>query len=157
MGTFVFIADLVHHSVAVKYTVEIVAAHQYLRKMCIRDRYARLLERAMLQELDNHQIIISKTPNLTKDICEIHKPRVVIMEVTGYSPWMLNDRLELSNTIKKNNPECKIIFMTDGDADKKLAEQIVKAKQSGYADSILFTSVSENFLAAVITSLENQE
>ena len=48
--------------------------------------YARLLERAMLQELDNHQIIISKTPNLTKDICEIHKPRVVIMEVTGYSP-----------------------------------------------------------------------
>ena len=119
--------------------------------------YARLLERAMLQELDNHQIIISKTPNLTKNICEIHKPRVVIMEVTGYSPWMLNDRLELSNKIRKNNPECKIIFMTDGDADKKLAEQIVKAKQSGYADSILFTSVSENFLAAVITSLENQE
>ncbi len=119
--------------------------------------YAKLLERAMLQELDNHQIIISKTPNLTKDICEIHKPRVVIMEVTGYSPWMLNDRLELSNKIRKNNPECKIIFMTDGDANKKLADQIVKAKQSGYADSILFTSVSENFLAAVITSLENQE
>ena len=119
--------------------------------------YARLLERAMLQELDNHQIIISKTPNLTKDICEIHKPRVVIMEITGYSPWMLNDRLDLSNKIKKNNPECKIIFMTDGDADKKLAEQIVKAKQSGYADSILFTSASEKFLAAVITSLENQE
>ena len=69
--------------------------------------YARLLERAMLQELDNHQIIISKTPNLTKDICEIHKPRVVIMEVTGYSPWMLNDRLELSNQIKKNNPGCR--------------------------------------------------
>ena len=35
--------------------------------------YARLLERAMLQELDNHQIIISKTPNLTKDICVLQQ------------------------------------------------------------------------------------
>ena len=33
VGTFVFIADLVHHSVAVKYTVAIVAAHQYIRKL----------------------------------------------------------------------------------------------------------------------------
>ena len=79
------------------------------------------------------------------------------MEVTGYSPWMLNERLSLSSKIKKENPECKILFMTDGDADKKLVDQIVKAKQDGYADAILFTSVSERFLAAVIKSLGNQE
>ena len=119
--------------------------------------YARLLERAILQELDDYQIIISKTPELTKDICEIHRPHIVIMEVTGYSPWMLNERLSLSSKIKKENPECKILFMTDGDEDKKLADQIVKAKQDGYADAILFTSVSERFLAAVIKSLGNQE
>ena len=33
VGTFVLSADLIHHSVAVKYTVAIVAAHQYIRKL----------------------------------------------------------------------------------------------------------------------------
>ena len=32
-GTVMFSADPVHHSVAVKYTVAIVAAHQYIRKL----------------------------------------------------------------------------------------------------------------------------
>ena len=119
--------------------------------------YARLLERTLLQEFDDYQIVISKTPETTYDICEMHAPRVVIMEVTRYSPWMIDERIGLSARIKKKNAGCKIIFMADGDADKTLADQIVGAKRDGYADSILFTSVSEKFLASEIVSLDPPE
>ena len=115
--------------------------------------YARLLERALLQELDDYHIIISKTPDTTYELFDLHRPRAVIMEVTGYSPWRLSERINLSCKLRRTDPSCGIIYMTDGDADKSLADQIVKAKQDGYADEILFTSVSEKYLAAVITSL----
>lgn len=36
---------------------------------------------------------------------------------------------------------------------KKLAEQIINAKLEGHADAIVFMSVSEKYLAAVIASL----
>ena len=115
--------------------------------------YAKLLERALLQELDDYLIVISKSPEMTSDICQTHQPSVVMMEVTRYTPWMIHERISLADSVRKKIPGCKIIFITDGDTDKKLAEQIINAKLEGHADAIVFTSVSEKYLAAVIASL----
>lgn len=76
-----------------------------------------------------------------------------MMEVTRYTPWRMTERISLADSIRKKLPACKIIFITDGDADKKLAEQIINAKLEGHADAIVFMSVSEKYLAAVIASL----
>ena len=115
--------------------------------------YAKLLDRALLQELDDYLTVISKSPEMTFDICQIHQPSVVMMEVTRYTPWRMPERISLADSIRKKLPGCKIIFITDGDADKKLAEQIINAKLEGHADAIVFMSVSEKYLAAVIASL----
>ena len=115
--------------------------------------YAKLLERALLQELDDYLIVISKSPEMTSDICQTHQPSVVMMEVTRYTPWMILERISLADSIQKKIPDCKIIFIADGDTDKKLADQIINAKLEGHADAIVFTSVSEKYLAAVIASL----
>ena len=115
--------------------------------------YAKLLERALLQELDDYLIVISRSPEMTSDICQTHQPSVVMMEVTRYTPWRMPERISLADSIRKKLPGCKIIFITDGDADKKLAEQIINAKLEGHADAIVFMSVSEKYLAAVIASL----
>ena len=115
--------------------------------------YAKLLERALLQELDDYLIIISKSPEMTFDICQTHQPSVVMLEVTRYTPWTILERNSLADIIRKNITGCKIIFITDGDTDKKLAEQIINAKLEGHADAIVFTSVNEKYLAAVIESL----
>ena len=48
--------------------------------------YARQMERALLQELDNWQVVIAEEPSLTADICKTHMPSVLLMEVTCYTP-----------------------------------------------------------------------
>ena len=55
--------------------------------------YAKLLERALLQELDDYLTVISKSPEMTFDICQIHQPSVVMMEVTRYTPWRMPERI----------------------------------------------------------------
>lgn len=65
--------------------------------------YAKLLERALLQELDDYLIVISKSPEMTSDICQTHQPSVVMMEVTRYTPWMIHERISLAGQRTKKD------------------------------------------------------
>lgn len=115
--------------------------------------YAKAVRRILVQDLDEYQVDISKNPTETVERCRILQPDVLLMEVTGYTPWMLSERLSIRNEVKRHVPSVKIVFLIDDKAEVALVEEIKKAKQEKLIDAFLFTSVSESYLVAVMDSL----
>ena len=115
--------------------------------------YAKAVRRILVQDLDGYQVDISKNPTETVERCRILQPDVLLMEVTGYTPWMLSERLSIRNEVKRHVPSVKIVFLIDDKAEVALVEEIKKAKQENLIDACLFTSVSESYLVAVMDSL----
>ena len=75
------------------------------------------------------------------------------MEATGYTPWMLEERLAIRDKVKKIDPDCKIVILVDDQADSELAEKVKSAKRDGLIDAFLFGTVTEQYMAAVMDSL----
>ena len=115
--------------------------------------YAKAVRRILVQDLDEYQVDISKNPTETVERCRILQPDVLLMEVTGYTPWMLSERLSIRDEVKRHVPSVKIVFLIDDKAEGALVEEIKKAKQDKLIDTFLFTSVSESYLVAVMDSL----
>lgn len=115
--------------------------------------YAKAIRRLLVQELDNYQVVISKSPNETTKQCKLLQPYALLMEVTGYTPWRLEERLSIRDMVKKDSVDCKIILIVDDVSEPELAENVKNAKQSGLIDAFLFTSTTENYLVAVMDSL----
>ena len=115
--------------------------------------FARAIQRTLLQELENYQVIISEHPDKTVQRCRTFKPYALLMEVTGYTPWMLEERLSIRERVRQNDPGCKIVFLVDDQADSGLAEKVKAAKRDGIIDAFLFGSVTDKYMAAVMDSL----
>ena len=115
--------------------------------------YARTIQRMLLQELEESHIIISESPSKTVERCKMFRPYALLMEVTGYTPWMLEERLAIREAVARNNPDCKVVMLVDDVADKALAESVKQAKRDGLIDAFLFGSVTEQYMAAVMDSL----
>ena len=114
--------------------------------------YAKAIRRLLVQELDNYQVVISKSPNETTKQCKLLQPYALLMEVTGYTPWRLEERLSIRDMVKKGSADCKVILIVDDVSEPELAENVKNAKQSGLIDAFLFTSTTENYLVAVMDS-----
>ena len=92
--------------------------------------HAHNMERMLMQELEDCQVVVSESPDSTAEWCKLHKSDVLLMEVKDYSPWMFPERMEIT---------------------KK--ESVRQAKRDGFIDAFLFGSVSENYFASVIDSV----
>lgn len=112
--------------------------------------YAKQMERALLQELENWQVIISGQPDMTADICKTYSPQALLMEVTCYSPWMLSQRLAIGEILRRQNPDCKLILSVEERADKKLAAGVKRARRDGLIDEFVFLSMTDKFLPALL-------
>ncbi len=115
--------------------------------------FARTIQRMLLQELDDCQVIISEHPDKTVQRCKTFKPYALLMEATGYTPWMLEERLAIRDKVKQNDPDCKIVILVDDQADSELAQKVRDAKREGKIDAFLFGSVTEQYMAAVLDTL----
>lgn len=99
------------------------------------------------------EVYQSESPNTTLDMCIDTQANVLIMEVTAYSPWKIDERLKIRNAVKKQNPDCKIVFVVDENTEKKLADKVRLAKKDGLIDNFVYGSVSATYLSAVIDTL----
>lgn len=115
--------------------------------------YAKAIRRILMQELDNYQIVISENPGGTAECCRTFRPYALLMEVTGYQPWRLEERLAIQKKVKEQDPECKTVILVDDVADKDLAERVKQVKKNGVIDEFIFSSVTESYLAAIMDSL----
>ena len=114
---------------------------------------SRVLERVLQQERPGYTPMISDGPDSTVDQCRLFKPYALMMEVTGYTPWMLEERLKICENVRRSLPECKFVFSVDENADPRLAERVTQCKKDGKIDAFIYNSASERYLAAILDSL----
>ena len=95
----------------------------------------------------------SESPDKTVELCSICEPYALLMEVTGYTPWKLEERLKIRDELKQIHPHCKIVLIVDENAEKKLAARVLQAKKDGLIDNFIYSSVSAAYLSAVIDTL----
>ncbi|MBQ8348534.1 MAG: hypothetical protein IJY19_02670 [Ruminococcus sp.] len=75
------------------------------------------------------------------------------MEVNGYPPYVLKERLKIRDAIKEVNPDCKIVLVVDENSEKEVAKEVRKAKKAGRIDQFIYGSISANYLVALMDTL----
>ena len=78
---------------------------------------------------------------------------IVLMEVTGYTPWKIEERMKLRNQIKQIDLDCKIVFLVDEKAEPVIAQKVRRAKIDGLIDQFIYTSISASYLLGVMETL----
>ena len=93
------------------------------------------------------------SPDKVVDECKWITPYALLMEVTGYTPWMLHERMKIRDAVKAKHPECKIVLIVDENAEKEVAKQVKQAKKDGLIDQFIYGSISASYLADIVDSL----
>lgn len=93
------------------------------------------------------------SPDKVVDECKWIAPYALLMEVTGYTPWKLCERLKIRDEVKAKLPECKIVLIVDENAEKEVACQIKQAKKDGLIDQFVYGSISASYLADIVDCL----
>ena len=107
-----------------------------------------------LQKFDSDfEVYQSEIPAKTTDMCAFMGANILIMEVTTYMPWRLEERIQIRDEVKAQNPGCKIVLVVDENTEKKLADKVRQAKKNGLIDNFIYGSVSSTYLSAVIDAL----
>ena len=88
----------------------------------------------------------TESPKDTVELCRVYKPFVLVMEVTGYTPCMLCERLKLRDEVKSVCPDCKIALIVDSNTEKQAAKDIRDAKKNGIIDQFFYGSMSAEYL-----------
>lgn len=91
-------------------------------------------------------VVRAESPMNTVELCRLYKPFVLIMEVTGYTPWLLCERLKLRDKVKTVCPECKIALIVDSNSEKQAARDIRDAKKNSLIDQFFYGSMTAEYL-----------
>lgn len=78
---------------------------------------------------------------------------IVLMEVSSYPHYMLEERLKIRDMIKAVNPNCKIALVVDENSEREVAEQVRQAKKDGRIDQFIYGSISASYLVALLDTL----
>lgn len=115
--------------------------------------FSDAIVRALKSADSDFDVRKSESPDKTAELCSLCEPYALLMEVTGYTPWMLEERLKIRDEVKRRMPYCKIVLIVDEKAEKKLAQRVLQAKKDGLIDNFIYGSVSAAYLSAVIDTL----
>ncbi len=93
------------------------------------------------------------SPDKVVDECKWLSPYALLMEVTGYTPWKLEERMMIRNSVREICSECKIVLIVDENAEKEIACRVKQAKKDGLIDQFIYGSISATYLADIVDSL----
>ena len=79
-------------------------------------------------------------------MCFFTEANVLIMEVTAYTPWRLEERMKIRNEVKAQNPGCKIVPVVDENTEKQAEKDIRDAKKNGIIDQFFYGSMTAEYL-----------
>ena len=99
------------------------------------------------------EVFSSESPDKTADMCADTQANVLIMEVTAYTPWKIEERMKIRDEVKAYCPDCKIVLVVDENTEKKLADKVRRAKKDRLIDNFLYGSVSATYLSAVVDTI----
>lgn len=121
------------------------------------DMQCELFAEAICQTLKNSDLDFlvrrAEGPDQTVKLCRTGRPYALLMEVTNYTPWKLEERLRIRDMVKASVPECKVVLLVDEKADKALADRVRQAKKDGLVDNFIYGSISPEYFSAVMDAL----
>ena len=115
--------------------------------------FADAIVQALKRADSDFDVRMSESPDKTAELCNLSKPYALLCEVTGYTPWTLEERLKTRDEVRCYSPECKIVLIVDENAEKTLARRVLQAKKDGLIDNFIYSSVSAAYLSAVVDTL----
>ena len=115
--------------------------------------FADAIARTLRSADSDFDVRKAESPDKTAELCSLCEPYALLMEVTGYSPWRLEERMIIRNEVKHLTPHCKIVLIVDENAERPLARRVLQAKKDGLIDNFIFGSVSAEYLTAVVDTL----
>lgn len=77
---------------------------------------------AVLKQNGNFYTVIVEQPTEVVEKCSLLAPDILLMEVTEYTPWKLEERLAIRDEVKKMEPNCKIVLIVDENTEKEAAQ-----------------------------------
>lgn len=101
-------------------------------------------------ELDPYPVYL---PDAVVEECKWITPYALLMEVTGYTPWKLCERMKIRDAVKETCPGCKIVLVVDENAEKETAKLVKQAKKDGLIDQFIYGSISASYLADILDTL----
>lgn len=114
--------------------------------------FSEAIERA-LRSGGDFAVSVVQDPREVARQCSLLAADALLMEVTGYTPWLLCERLTLRTEVKRRTPDCKIVLLVDENAERQVAEQVKQAKRDGLIDQFIYASTSASFLVALMDTL----
>lgn len=93
------------------------------------------------------------SPEQVVNDCKWIAPYALLLEVSGYAPWRLLERMKIRDEIKAQHPACKVVFIVDENAEKEIAQKVKEAKKEGVIDQFIYGSISATYLADIVDSL----
>lgn len=93
------------------------------------------------------------SPERIVDECKWLAPYALLMEVTGYTPWLLTERMKIRDQVKEMCPDCKIVLVVDENAEREVASRVKQSKKDGRIDQFIYGSISASYLADIVDSL----
>lgn len=115
--------------------------------------FAQAISQALEGSEPDFLVLQSEHPKDTVALCRSSHAYAVILEVTGCSPWKLEERLQLRETLRTRVPDCKTVLLVDEYANPALAAAVRQAKKDGLVDNFIYGSVSPTYLMAVLDTL----
>lgn len=85
--------------------------------------------------------------------CKVNGAGILLMEASLAPPFTLTERLETAQQMRKTLPHCKIVLLCDEKADPDTAERVKDAKKMGLIDGFFYSSVSGEYLVAMLDAL----
>lgn len=82
-----------------------------------------------------------------------HDADILLMEVAKIQHFTLDQRLKTAIEIREHLPKCKIVLLCDENTDPDTAELVKDAKKMGYIDSFFYSSVSGEYISAMLDTI----
>ena len=83
----------------------------------------------------------------------LYSPYAVLMEVTRYPPYGMEERLKIRNAVKNVHPDCKVVLVVDENSETEAADRVRQAKKDGLIDQFIYGSISPAYLVALMDTL----
>ena len=98
-------------------------------------------------------VTVIENPQEVAERCYGLAATALLMEVTGYTPYKIEERMKIRSEVKRHSPYCKIVLMVDENSMPKVAEDVKQAKRDGLIDQFIYGSTSANYLVALMDAL----
>ena len=115
--------------------------------------FGNAISETLRRSENEFETYVVDSPDKVVDDCKWIAPYALLMEVTGYTPWKLIERMKIRDAVKEMHPECKIVFVVDENAEKEVAKKVKQAKKDGLIDQFIYGSISAAYLADIVDSL----